>query len=97
MTDDITYMLEAMGFVQGTPAFEREFELARVQKCQQLQGVGTCFACKAFDGCEVAKNYLRGERERAFEAGRRAGETEARLVRSVQAFLPKEKDSGEEV
>jgi hypothetical protein len=54
--------LEMIGYIPGTPAFEKEYRRQKVDLCKQFQGVDSCWSCKAFDHCSLIKARLRDMR-----------------------------------
>lgn len=51
--------LEAEGFVPGTPPYEATLRQRKIEVCQVLQEVPSCFECDAYDSCEMIKQHLR--------------------------------------
>ena len=47
------------GYRSGTPQFEAQLRGRQVEACMEMQGVGSCQECPAFDGCEIIKQHLR--------------------------------------
>lgn len=50
--------VELEGYEPGTYQFERVFLARRVKKCQELQGVVECMDCRAYLGCDLARQYM---------------------------------------
>ena len=55
----IEYELELAGYRPGTPRYEKALLDRKVECCKQLQSVGVCSECRAYDSCELVKKFLR--------------------------------------
>lgn len=81
--DRIRAELIYRGLSEGTPEYDAAFLAAKVGLCQERQGVSSCFACHAFDYCEIGKRFLREQREKAYELGLAQGYNDAMAQRIV--------------
>ena len=59
--DQLKGTVVAEGYVEGTQAFEKRLLHHKVLRCRELQGVGICSACPAYDHCETVKEYMRSQ------------------------------------
>jgi hypothetical protein len=50
---------EDEGYEPGTPKYEYRYLELRVERCRELQEVTLCTDCRAFDACQIGKDYAR--------------------------------------
>ena len=60
MRDVLTKLREQAedeGYEPGTPRYEYRYLELRVERCREMQDVTLCTDCKAFDACQISKDY----------------------------------------
>lgn len=50
--------VELEGYEPGTPEYDRVFLARRVRRCQEIQNVVECVECRAFWGCQLAREHM---------------------------------------
>ena len=58
----IKMQVEDEGLPIDSPKFEYRVLELRVEKCMEFQSVDSCPSCKAYDYCEITKEYTRRKR-----------------------------------
>ena len=49
---------EDLGYTPDTPEFEKALCALKVSRCKELQGVHECKDCKAYEHCDLVREYL---------------------------------------